>query len=156
SILSRTSLSNIIQQPNLDLYKRDRARMPLEDVIENMRHDIGIQIDPTHSVAGRSLAFHVQFIYRDRVKAQATVQALITRFVDSNLILQQDRQSKAVYDDVDRLEARIAVLEKRLGISNQQPATAHATFIRRDGEALAVLDPPSLPMKPATPNRAAF
>ncbi len=42
-ILSRTSLSSIIQDPRLDLYKADRAAKPLEDVIDNMRNK-GIQI----------------------------------------------------------------------------------------------------------------
>src|ERR1700686_757935 len=37
-ILSRTSLSQIIQDPRLDLYKSDRAGKPLEDVIETMRN----------------------------------------------------------------------------------------------------------------------
>ena len=37
-ILSRTSLSKIIQDPRLDLYKSDRASKPLEDVIETMRN----------------------------------------------------------------------------------------------------------------------
>src|SRR5580698_6603194 len=36
-ILSRTSLSAIIQDPRLDLYKSDRARKPIEDVIEDMK-----------------------------------------------------------------------------------------------------------------------
>src|ERR1700722_17407966 len=36
-ILSRTSLSSIITDPRLDLYKDERASKPLEDVIESMR-----------------------------------------------------------------------------------------------------------------------
>ena len=37
-ILSRTSLSSIITDPRLDLYKEERASQPLEDVIESMRN----------------------------------------------------------------------------------------------------------------------
>src|SRR5579863_4947881 len=45
-ILSRTSLSAIIQDARLDLYKADRASKPLEDVLETMRNrDIKITID---------------------------------------------------------------------------------------------------------------
>src|SRR5271168_2826958 len=36
-ILSRTSLSAIITDPRLDLYKPERASKPIEDVIETMK-----------------------------------------------------------------------------------------------------------------------
>src|ERR1700728_3671224 len=36
-ILSRASLSSVITDPRLDLYKEERASKPLEDVIESMR-----------------------------------------------------------------------------------------------------------------------
>ncbi|HEX4134359.1 MAG TPA: hypothetical protein VHY84_07040 [Bryobacteraceae bacterium] len=36
-ILSRISLSSIIQDPRLDLYPAERAKIPLEDIIEQMR-----------------------------------------------------------------------------------------------------------------------
>ena len=39
-ILSRSSLSELIQRPALDLYKKDRARKPMEDVVEEMRKAI--------------------------------------------------------------------------------------------------------------------
>jgi polysaccharide biosynthesis transport protein len=46
NILSRTSLSSVITDPRLDLYKEERNREPLEDVIETMRNrDIKISID---------------------------------------------------------------------------------------------------------------
>jgi len=37
-ILSRTSLQELIQRPSLDLYKRERQRLPLEDIIQDMRN----------------------------------------------------------------------------------------------------------------------
>src|SRR6266481_5860397 len=37
-ILSRTSLSEIIQKPSLNLYKKERARLPLEDIIQDMKN----------------------------------------------------------------------------------------------------------------------
>src|SRR5271157_2976383 len=37
-ILSRVSLQELIQRPALDLYKRERQRLPLEDIIQNMRN----------------------------------------------------------------------------------------------------------------------
>ncbi len=86
-ILSRTSLSEIIQRPALDLYKKERERKPLDDVIENMRtKDVHIQVV---KLAGQgehqASAFTISFAYPDRYKAQATVAALVTRFMESNL-----------------------------------------------------------------------
>lgn len=43
-ILSRTSLSELIQRPSMDLYRKERLRTPMEDVIEGMRRDIKITI----------------------------------------------------------------------------------------------------------------
>src|SRR5580700_5818497 len=44
TILSRTNLSGLIQDPNLKLYPQEMANKPIEDVIEQMRKDINISI----------------------------------------------------------------------------------------------------------------
>src|SRR5207302_1945488 len=36
-ILSRSTLQEIIQRPSLDLYKKERAKYPMEDVVQTMR-----------------------------------------------------------------------------------------------------------------------
>jgi len=163
-ILSRTSLASIITHPALDLYKEERARQPLEDVIEKMRtQDIKITID---SLPGerRASAFTISFAYRDRTKAHDTVQTLITRFQEENLTTQRTQQNMVAsfvsqqrpLDQVDRMEARIAVLEKRLGIP-PTPPEPHDQFVARlAGENLDVLDPPTLPLKAAKPNHFIF
>lgn len=158
-ILSRTSLSNVIQDPRLDLYKEERARQPLEDVIETMRNrDIKISPDAPGGAGRDYLPFRVSFAYRDRVKAQQTVQALITRFEEGNLISQrtQARMTHAIASDqIYRLEARIAALENRLGM----PSAGHEPDLSSTplgGIQLGVLDPPSLPVQPAQPNRWVF
>jgi hypothetical protein len=88
-ILSRTSLSAIIQDPRLDLYASERKTLPLEDVIEKMRRqDIRIRI--VSLPANSSEAFSVSFSYPDKVKAQRTVQALIAKFQDANLELDRE------------------------------------------------------------------
>ena len=84
-ILSRTSLSQIIQDPRLQLYKDDLARKPLEDIIEQMRQDIRIELTMAPSGGGRrASAFTVQFSYKDKYKARDTVQTFVTRFIDAN------------------------------------------------------------------------
>src|SRR5262249_16227330 len=37
-ILSRTSLADIIKKPSLDLYKKEQARLPMEDIIQDMKN----------------------------------------------------------------------------------------------------------------------
>ena len=151
-VLSRASLSAIIQEPHLNLYPEERAGMPLEDVIERMRtRDIRIRL------VGSS-AFNVAFDYRDRVKARDTVQALLTRFVEANLNDQRPRAQSAAgqLDQVRRLEARVALLEKRLGIPAAATEPGAQLAAVNAGMNLEVIDPPSLPVLPVKPNRALF
>jgi hypothetical protein len=147
-VLSRTSLSNIIQEPGLDLYREERARKPLEDVIEKMRtQDIRITIDGPPRASDGRVAFHIAFFYPDRVKARDTVQALLTHFNDANLNGQRAQSAAGQPDQFQRLEARVASLEKRLGLPSAAPEP------RGPGINLEVIDPPSLPVRPAKPNR---
>jgi hypothetical protein len=156
-ILSRTSLSAIMTDPRLDLYGSERSRQPLEDVIETMRtRDLRITLA---GATGASAAFTISFAYRNPVKAHDTVQTLITKFQQMNLERQRvpayvTRQR--TYDQIDRMEARIAVLEKRLGIPATPPEPLDQAAPRSDGSYLNVLDPPSIPVKPVKPNRAIF
>ena len=118
-ILSRTSLSGQIQDPRLDLYKSERQNKPLEDVIEEMRsRDVRIQIV---SLPGderrRASAFTVSFSYPDRLKAQQTVQALITKFNDANQTsqrTQQDVVKSFVSDSLAEAKANLDKLDEEL------------------------------------------
>jgi hypothetical protein len=78
-VLSRKSLAEIITQPALDLYPEDRKRMPLEDVVENMRNKaLRIHVAPVQN--GGVLAFVISCEYPDKLKAQAVVRELVTKF----------------------------------------------------------------------------
>jgi uncharacterized protein involved in exopolysaccharide biosynthesis len=117
-ILSRTVLSNIIQDPRLDLYKSERASKPIEDVIETMRSQVHIKID---SLPGdglrRASAFSISFSYADRLKAQQTVQALMTKFQDSNLTTQATQQkvvTNYVHDELSEAKAKLDQLNEQL------------------------------------------
>ena len=80
AVLSRTSLSSIIQQQNL--YPDERDQLPMEDVVLLMRNR-DLRIQPT-SAAGES-AFSVEFAYRNPAAAQATVSAVVSSLIDENL-----------------------------------------------------------------------
>lgn len=98
-VLSRTSLKIIIQDPRLDLYKSARERMPLEDVIEQMRRrDIVI---PTMPPEKENVRFLIRFRYPDPWKARATVQALVTKFSDTNY---QHARMSGAGENLDVLE----------------------------------------------------
>jgi succinoglycan biosynthesis transport protein ExoP len=84
-ILSRESLRDLILRPSLDLYKKERARYPVEDIIQDMRKKISIQ--PIEVTAGQgrvASAFTISFSYPDRFRAQAVVRELVTKFTEQN------------------------------------------------------------------------
>jgi uncharacterized protein involved in exopolysaccharide biosynthesis len=127
-ILSRNSLSAIIQDPRLNLYPGERTQKPLEDVIEQMRtKDVRIEILQLPGAASdrKASAFKVQFEYSDRFKAQQTVQALITKFEDANTSTQRTQQQVVTNYMQDSLAESKANLDKlnedltRFRIQNQ-------------------------------------
>ena len=118
-ILSRTSLSTLIQDPRLNLYPTERAKEPIEDVIEQMRtQDIKIHIDSLSGEGSRrASAFSISFKYPDRLKAQQTVQALITKFDDANLTTQnraQNMTSTFVHDELSEAKAKLEQMNEEL------------------------------------------
>jgi uncharacterized protein involved in exopolysaccharide biosynthesis len=112
---SRTSLASIIQRPDLDLYKNERTRKPLEDVIEQMKQkDIKIQL-----VSGNSAAmnFVVSFIYPDPVIAHNTVAALITKLVDAHQVAGRNAANWKTGTTLDLLD--VASLPKKPTFPNR-------------------------------------
>jgi len=82
--LTRTSLTDIIQNKKLDLYRRERQHMPLEDIVQSMKKDIQImRLRPTGGE--QSNAFQIQFKYSDPVIAQAVTRELTDHMLDMNL-----------------------------------------------------------------------
>jgi polysaccharide chain length determinant protein (PEP-CTERM system associated) len=84
TILSRNTLTNIIT--TYDLYRKDRGRFPMEDVIENMRKDI--EIGGIRNLGGRdngSTSFQINFSYENRYVAQKVTRDLMSRFIDENM-----------------------------------------------------------------------
>jgi polysaccharide chain length determinant protein (PEP-CTERM system associated) len=89
TVLSRNVLTTIIN--NFDLYKSERKRMPMDDVVENLMRK-NVHITPMMAGSnGRNVpAFTVQFTYDDRLLATRVVQDLDSRFISAN---QSDRSS---------------------------------------------------------------
>jgi polysaccharide chain length determinant protein (PEP-CTERM system associated) len=114
-ILSRPSLAELIQRTSLDLYKKDRQRKPLEDVIETMRKSIQIQILDTSSRDPRksgASAFRLVFSYPDRYKAQAVVSQLVNKFTDQNVQVMRAQSSLTTSFLTDELRNAKADLDR--------------------------------------------
>src|SRR5215813_356400 len=96
-ILSRSSLQEMIQRPALNLFPKERLKLPMEDVVNEMKRGIGIQmIDVSAPGQGRvTSAFTISFRYPDRFKAQATVQQLVAKFTEQNGQLQKQTADTA-------------------------------------------------------------
>src|ERR1039457_5326320 len=62
-ILSRSSLTELIQRPSLDLYRKERQRYPMEDIVQDMRNKaIRIQTVEIGGGGGRmASAFTISF-----------------------------------------------------------------------------------------------
>lgn len=80
NVESRTSLASLMVDKRLDLYPAERRTEPLEDVEDTMRASIRVVIRPSPLHKGAQI-FTISFYYPDPAKAQATVNALITRFI---------------------------------------------------------------------------
>ena len=116
-ILSRMSLQELIQRPALDLYRRERQRLPLEDIIQDMRNkDIKIQMMETPSSTGErrvASAFLIQFSYSDRYKAQAVVRELVTKFMEQITTVQRNQATLTSSFLNDELKTAEATLKQR-------------------------------------------
>ncbi|MGB7721984.1 MAG: hypothetical protein WBL65_18940 [Bryobacteraceae bacterium] len=93
-VLSRTSLAEIITRPALNLYPKDRKRIPLEDVVENMRKALRFQV--MQAQGGGVAAFLISFEYPDKFKAQAVVRELLSSFFRQNKLDRGDQGPSAV------------------------------------------------------------
>jgi polysaccharide chain length determinant protein (PEP-CTERM system associated) len=116
TILSRTVLTTIIN--TFGLYQKERSRMPIEDVIEQMRNMVKIMPVATVGGPGREVpAFAVQFTYENRYTAQRVTQDLVSRFIDQNV---RDRgsavfqTSQFLKDQVDQAKKELDEIENKL------------------------------------------
>jgi polysaccharide chain length determinant protein (PEP-CTERM system associated) len=100
-ILTRTRLELIIR--DLDLYRSERARMPMEDVVERMRRDVVVEI-----VKGET--FRVAYISDDPRKAMGVAERLASEFTNEN---EQDRSVLASATS-DFLQSQLDDARKRL------------------------------------------
>jgi len=107
-ILSRTRLERIVQEFNL--YERERKELVMEDVIERMRKDIGVNIARPRSRRDDPNSFSVSYEAGDPRTAMRVTERLASLFVQENL---SDRENLA--DQTNSfLQAQLAESKGRL------------------------------------------
>jgi polysaccharide chain length determinant protein (PEP-CTERM system associated) len=132
-ILSRGTLTSIIE--TYGLYARQRSQLPLEDIIDDMRGDIGIgqvrSIDtPVGSRRNTTLtAFQVSFAYENRYLAQKVTGDIVSRFINENTRERANQaamttqflkdQWQTAKNDLDAMEQRLT--DFRLRYAGQLP-----------------------------------
>src|SRR5271165_515527 len=86
-ILNRSTLTTVINTHGL--YKRELARLPIDDVIEDMRRrDLKVVPVPQNMNQAQKAqypAFEIRFAYRDRFIAQKVTTDLVARFLSENV-----------------------------------------------------------------------
>jgi polysaccharide chain length determinant protein (PEP-CTERM system associated) len=118
SILSRTTLTNIINTFNL--YQRERTRMPIEDVVEEMKKNILIQpVASSTGAADRVPAFAITFSYENRLLAQRVVQDLGSRFIDENI----RNRSNATFQTTQFIKDQLDDARKELSAAEDKVAS---------------------------------
>jgi polysaccharide chain length determinant protein (PEP-CTERM system associated) len=127
TILSRAALTSIINTHNL--YKRERERLPLDDVIENMRlYDIKccplLQTANTQrSDRNDYPAFQIGFAYSDRFVAQKVTTDLVSRFLEENVraVSQQTvSTTQFLRDQWEAAKKKLDTIEQKLSVFRSQ------------------------------------
>src|SRR5579871_2569949 len=126
-ILTRATLTNIINTHNL--YKKERDRLPLDDVIENMRlYDIKccplLQTANTQrSDRVQYPAFQIGFAYSNRFVAQKVTTDLVARFLEENVreVSQQTvSTTQFLHDQWEAAKKKLDDVEQKLSVFRGQ------------------------------------
>ncbi len=100
-VFSEESLGKLIQLHNL--YPRERAHLPLAEVIEKMRSGISLHpVAPSWPSSGDTLTFAIAFDYPDREVVQQINSELVSAFLEGNLDLGLRGNSHSNLEVLDR------------------------------------------------------
>jgi polysaccharide chain length determinant protein (PEP-CTERM system associated) len=113
-IVSRTRLEGLIQEFNL--YPEERKRLPLEDVVEQMRRDVGIEIPRTKRNEQPGF-FDVRFDAPNPRIAMRVAERLASFFIDQNQLTRQGQASltnEFLETQLQEAKAKLVDHEKKL------------------------------------------
>ena len=100
-VMSRTRLVAVMDE--LGLFKEARKKQPVEEVVDDMRKRITIEVRHTD-------AFTLSFVHENRQMAMLTTSRLASFFIDENL---KNREQQAV-GTADFLESQLQETKKKL------------------------------------------
>jgi polysaccharide biosynthesis transport protein len=122
-LLSRTRLQRLIEDFNL--YPKERARMIMDDVIENMRKNISVEVvqAPGRGGAGDVTGFRIAYSAADPKGAQRVTNEITSLFIEESLRsrTQQSLSTTAFFEsqleearkDLEQQEARLRLYKSR-------------------------------------------
>lgn len=115
-VLSTSTLTNIIQTH--DLYPRERRRLPMQDVVEQMRNrDIKIGVVNLQQGAKSVGAFPIAFHYENRYLAQKVTADIVSRLINENereTITQSQTTTDFFSQEVEKAKQRLDEIESKL------------------------------------------
>jgi len=112
-ILSRTRLLRIIN--SLDLYAENRKRKTPDELVEEMRKDIDVEL--VRSDDKKLSAFNIYYVNRNPETAQRATNELANLFISENLEQRQERSentTKFLEDQLAQARATLAEQEARV------------------------------------------
>ncbi|MBV8895730.1 MAG: hypothetical protein JO051_04400 [Acidobacteriaceae bacterium] len=115
-IYSRATLTSLIN--TYGLYKKEQKGEPLQDVIENMKKDVGIQAVGASEVGEKILpTMRVSFRYSDRNVAQKVCQDIVSRLMSLSSqegVESQQQAHQFLTDEGDQAKHDLDAVEQKL------------------------------------------
>src|SRR5204863_8908628 len=115
-VMSRARLTDLIRR--FDLYSQWRQKVPLDTVIDRMRHDIQLELKGAEQpMSGRSatIAFTISYIGREPQTVAAIANELASFYVNENT---KQREGQAVRT-ADFLRSQLLDVKKELDAQEQ-------------------------------------
>lgn len=131
-VMTRGNLMQIIEKYNL--YEKDLKRKTIEEVLDNMRKDIGLKMIDADVVDPRSgrptsatIAFTLSFEGENPSSTQKVAGELTSLFLAENLKTRKEKASETyifLTEEANKLAANISELEARLAQFKEEHATS--------------------------------
>ncbi len=131
-VMARPKLFEIINK--YELYADERKRLTSEEIIEEMRENISLNmidadvVDPrTGRPTAATIAFHLSFTGEDPEQVQKVANELMSLYLQENLKERSEKASETFVfldEESDRLSKKIAALETKLAAFKKEHSNA--------------------------------
>ena len=121
-VLSSANLMRLIEQ--FQLYEEERERYPREEILEDMRESVGLEMISADVVDPRSgrpteatIAFSLSFEAESATAAQRVVNDLVSSFLEDNIKIRREsaeETSQFLDAETARLQKVVKALEKKM------------------------------------------